>query len=341
MSWWQCALDITNKVEALKMAKKDQATLIEGHGDFNKQCPGEVENRHPILLQLRIVLSQFYPPSKVRRLRTGKSKLAELKDEDEPKGDVEFMTMSTADVAHYIHDRKEDMWLPGKMTPHPLVRVRVEVDRSSYSSRNLTTPRPTQIRNVLALADSGAQMVVMSPKHAALLGVKETEYLPTKMSIQMAESSTTRVLGMAILKITTVGTNRTTRQQAYIMEAGDQLYLSHQDLDCLPENYPEAQVTNKKGKLRQVTKGEEERPYNCPNRVLPPDPPRKILCEGIKGGTDKLKKWTIDYHKAFAFNVHNQQGLPHARDSIKDQKEEIFEAPARRSPPQGRQNLHH
>ena len=121
------------------------------------------------------------------------------------------------------------MWIPGKV-PHPLVRVRVEVDGSSYSSRNLPTPRRTQTRNMLALANRGAQMVVMGHKHAALLGFQETEYLFAKMTIQVADNRTTRVLGMAILKITTVGTNRTTRQQAYIMEAGDQLYLSHQAL---------------------------------------------------------------------------------------------------------------
>ena len=70
-------------------------------------------------------------------------------------------------------------------------------------------------------------MVVIGPKHEALLGVKETEYLPAKMTIQVEDNRTTRVLGLPILKITTIGTNRTTCQQAYIMEAGNQVYLSH------------------------------------------------------------------------------------------------------------------
>ena len=102
--------------------------------------------------------------------------------------------------------------LSGKVTPHPLVRVRVEVDGSSYSSRNLMAPRHTQTRNMSALADSGAQIVVMGPKHMALLGFKETEYLPTKMTIHVADNITTRVLGLAICKMTTVGTNRMTHQ---------------------------------------------------------------------------------------------------------------------------------
>ena len=86
---------------------------------------------------------------------------------------------------------------------------------------------------MLALNDSGAKMVLMGSKHAALLGIKETEYLPAKMIIQVAYNRTIRVLGITILKITTVGTNKITRQQAYILEAGDQLYLIHQALQNL------------------------------------------------------------------------------------------------------------
>ena len=50
------------------------------------------------------------------------------------------------------------MWIPGKVTTHPMVKVRVEVDDSSYASRNLVALRHTQSRNMLALANSGAQM---------------------------------------------------------------------------------------------------------------------------------------------------------------------------------------
>ena len=113
-------------------------------------------------------------------------------------------------------------------------------------------------------------MVVMGPKHAALLGVKVKEYLPAKTTHQVADNRKTRVLGMAILKITTMVSNRTTRQQAYIMEAGNLLYFSHQafqDLGCPSENYPEAEVTNEKGNLGQMTEMEEKRP--CDSRTKP------------------------------------------------------------------------
>ena len=45
----------------------------------------------------------------------------------------------------------------------------------------------TQKINMFALADNRAQMVVMGPKHVALQGVKEKEYLPAKKTIQVAD----------------------------------------------------------------------------------------------------------------------------------------------------------
>ena len=118
---------------------------------------------------------------------------------------------------------------------------------------------------------------------------------------------------MAILKITTVNTTkRSTCQQAYIMEAGDQLYLRHQalrDLGCLTENYPEAEVTSEEGNLGQITEVEEERPCNFLNRALPPDPPKEMPYEGIEENVDKLKKWLINYSKAPAFNMCTFQKL--------------------------------
>ena len=55
----------------------------------------------------------------------------------------------------------QDVWLPSK----------VKVDSESYT-------RHTQARNMCALADSEAQMVMMGPTHSAMLGIKEKEYLP-------------------------------------------------------------------------------------------------------------------------------------------------------------------
>ena len=146
---------------------------------------------------------------------------------------------------------------------------------------------------MFALADSRAQMVVIGPTHAPMLGIKKKEYLPAKMTIQVADNWSTMVLGMAIIKITTVGRNRTTQQQVYIMETGNQVYLSHQalrDLGCLPKNYPEAEVTDVKGNLSQVDEVEEDRLCDSPDRALPPDVPIRIPNEATEENLEKVKE---------------------------------------------------
>ena len=121
---------------------------------------------------------------------------------------------------------EEDVREKATWIPNPLVRVRVEVDSESYTSTRFTVPRHTQTRNMSALVDSRVQMVVMGPMHAAMLNIKEKEYLPAKITIQVADNRSKKGLSMTIIKITTIGSNRTTRQQAYIMELGNQLYVS-------------------------------------------------------------------------------------------------------------------
>ena len=67
-----------------------------------------------------------YPPSKVKGSKPGKDKLAELKDHNKPTEaameDANVMKLSTAEVAHHIHDRKTNIWLPRKVTLQPLFR---------------------------------------------------------------------------------------------------------------------------------------------------------------------------------------------------------------------------
>ena len=80
-------------------------------------------------------------PSEVRKSKPGKSKLDELKDKGNPEETTtetaSFLKLSTEEkIAHHIYDRRRDVWLPSKVTPHLLVRVRVDADRDSYSRRN-------------------------------------------------------------------------------------------------------------------------------------------------------------------------------------------------------------
>ena len=80
--------------------------------------------------------------------------------------------------------------------------------------RGLPAPSHTQIRKMFALADTGEQMLVMGRRQADILGIKERDYLPAKMKIQVANNRTAATLGLAILEISVVSSSKTIWQQA-------------------------------------------------------------------------------------------------------------------------------
>ena len=143
------------------------------------------------------------------------------------------------------------------MGPHPMLEVRVMVDKESYSMRRLPTPKHTQVRRMEALADSGAQMVVMGHEHAEMMGIKCSKYLPAAMHIHVADSRSKGAAGMAILELSAKsldGTVHTTWQQAYIMDGTEHLYLSYEalrELESLSESFPKAEG-NQEGRVSGV-----------------------------------------------------------------------------------------
>ena len=160
-----------------------------------------------------------------------------------------FFNMSSGlgPIGHHSWSKSRRTWVPSAVGPHPMLEVRVMVDKESYSMRRLPTPKHTQVRRMEALADSGAQMVVMGHEHAEMLGIKCSEYLPAAMHIHVADSRSKGAAGMAILELSAKsldGTVHTTWQQAYIMDGAEHLYLSYEalrELGSLSESFPKAE----------------------------------------------------------------------------------------------------
>ena len=228
------------------------------------------------------------------------------------------MSSGLGPIGHHSWRKTRRTWVPSAVGPHPMLEVRVKVDKESYSMRRLPTPKHTQIRRMEALADSGAQMVVMGHEHAEMLGIKCSEYLPAAMHIHVADSRSKRAAGMAILELSAKGLDgvvRTTWQQAYIMDGAEHLYLSYEalrELESLSENYPKAEG-NQKGKVSGVEEegeGQEPRPCNCPDRTLPPPAPLELPFEVDERNIDKLREWIVDRYRASAFNICTHQRLP-------------------------------
>ena len=199
-----------------------------------------------------------------------------------------------------------------------MLEVKVTVDKESYNMSRLPTTRHTQVRRMEALADSGAQMVVMGHKQAEMLGIRCSEYLPAVMNIHVADSRSKGAAGMAILEISAKsldGTKHKTLQQAYIMDGTEHLYLSHEalrELGSLSESFPKAHG-NQGGRVSGVEdnrEGHESRPCSCLNRTLPPPAPTELPFGAEENGIDKLREWIVDRYRASAFNTCTHQKLP-------------------------------
>lgn len=196
----------------------------------------------------------------------------------------------------------------------------VEVNKESYEDRGLTAPRRAgETKEILALADTGAQMVVLSPNVARSLGVRDNELLKASMQIQVANGVTQAAMGMLILKISYTdrkGKNRTTWQQSYILEgAGEGLFLCQDTLDnlgCVKPDFPEPgdahAIGNPEGE--EEDQDENEKPCDCPDRGPVPEPPTSLPYEAVEENIEKLKEWIINHYKASAFNTCTHQRMP-------------------------------
>ena len=197
------------------------------------------------------------------------------------------MSSGLGSIGHHSWNKSRRTWVPSAVGPHPMLEVRVMVDKESYSMRRLPTPKHTHVRRMEVLADSGAQMVVMGHKHAEMLGIKHIEYLPAAKHIHVADSRSKGAAGMAILELSAKGLDgvvHTTWQQAYIMDGPEHLYLNYEalrELESLSENFPKAKG-NQEGRVSWVEEdreGQEPRPCNCPDRTLPPPAPLELPFE--------------------------------------------------------------
>ena len=109
------------------------------------------------------------------------------------------MSSGLGPIGHHSWSKSRRTWVPSAVGPHPMLEVRIMVDKESYSMRRLPTLKHTQVRRMEALADSGAQLVVMGHEHAEMLDINHNKYLPAAMHIHVADSRSNGAAGMAIL----------------------------------------------------------------------------------------------------------------------------------------------
>ena len=104
-------------------------------------------------------------------------------------GNVCRLGSSAPAQCHHIWVKSKQKWVTSRMKPHHKRRVRAAVSKSDYKLLGLPAPEAHCSKELEALVDTGAMMVVMGLKELGQLGVCRDELLPTVVIIQVANGS--------------------------------------------------------------------------------------------------------------------------------------------------------
>ena len=126
----------------------------------------------------------------------------------------------------------------------------------------ITLPKRCKYFSAEALTDTGAQMVVISPKIVQSMGLSSKNIIPVKMKIKAANMGGLTLLGGVLVKISGKSDNgvvRSSQQLAYVAKEVERVYLSKracQDLGIIAENFPKIDAfpidANKIGSVQQI-----------------------------------------------------------------------------------------
>ena len=95
-----------------------------------------------------------------------------------------------------------EKWVKQKMESHPWVEgLGVIVDGPGDRSLGFPAPAEVQVVVVCGVADTGAQMTVMSPDLVRRIGVRDDEMIPIKMNITAANGIPLEILCGILVKL--------------------------------------------------------------------------------------------------------------------------------------------
>ena len=187
------------------------------------------------------------------------------------------------------------------------------------------------------MADSGAQVDIIGEDQLAPLGMATRDLLPTRVSLDCANNTKAKVLGVFLGKIwgKSVVTGKTVmvRGMVYVIR-GKACLMSKttlRALGCLPEDFPEvgrflrnngnSAAANSIGGADQVNQdplrqaeGEcdpdpDAPPCRCPRRQFQ-EPPEQLPFPATASNREVLEGWIKDYYAASAFNGCKRQSWP-------------------------------
>ena len=252
-----------------------------------------------------------------------------------------FCTMTAGvNVLSHVGVNEFGKWAKARVEDHPEVVVDICPDVQGYEELDLQ-PRPPQKYKVTkskSLVDTGAQMVVMGIRTVYSMGLSRKHIIPVGMTIKAANTGGLKLLGGVLVRISGKdqhGTERVTRQLAYIADEVDRVFLSKkasEDLGIIDVSFPTigayALETGEGYKIAEnvhkndsvisdvkACEGLVADSCSCPKRELPPPAPESCPFPPIPENVGRLEIWIRDQYRASTFNTCNCQPLPLMKDS--------------------------
>ena len=221
-------------------------------------------------------------------------------------------------------------WQEVRPPSNPTVLVSLTPHLPTYSQLNWAPPTSTHPSIEIApatddsIADSGAQMNIMSARTLAQMKISQGSLFPVKARVHGAvQGSRLNILGGIFLHVQDPHqpeAKASAIQMFYVASNVTSTYLSLSCLKALAivgEDFPLigqapstlAGSSTKPCKNTGVVLGHDET-CSCPKRSLPPQDAPRLPCAPTEDNLPALKKYLLNRYKASAFNTCERQALP-------------------------------
>ena len=205
---------------------------------------------------------------------------------------------------------------PGKPAPPPRMTVSLTVMHAAHErfgcrwkGSRVGYARPKSFKTI---ADTGCQTCTAGVDIIRQL-CPDAYLVPTRHRIVGITDSSLRIVGMALLHITSES-GRQTRQVVYVSENINGLYLSEsalKDLGVIDVNFPNSVVDGSGSLSRagQIAEQTEEEACKCVPRAATPERPESLPFSPTPENVPRLKEWLVQAFSSSAFNTCSHQQL--------------------------------
>jgi hypothetical protein len=224
-------------------------------------------------------------------------------------------------------------WQEAAPPSSPTLSVALSLSLSSYREMNLQEPdRRTRSTVVSAVADTGAQMDILSLPALRAIGLDPASLVPVKARVSGAvRGSKLDILGCVLLEVQGPAASAgqpSTRGMFYVASNVTRCYLSLsclQSLAVVPPDFPslgsaaageqQGSCVAASGPALQPCSNSGvmlpgDPPCSCPTRSLAPSTGPELPCPPTEENLPKLKEYLLTRYRSNAFNTCERQKLP-------------------------------